>query len=63
MSQIHKKMALDFHGVASVRRLTNKGINPTATAQKLPLARPAFLIYHFPLLQTNATLIHSRYSG
>lgn len=63
LSQIHKKMVLDFHGVASLQKVTNKGINPTATPQRLPPARPALLIYHFLLLQTNTTLIHSCHCG
>lgn len=52
-------MVLDLHGVASLQRETNKGINPTATAQRLPLPLPAFLIYHFLLLQTNTALLRS----
>lgn len=63
MSQIHKKMVLDFHGVASLQRVTNKGINPTATAQRLPLPRSAFLIYNFLLLHSNTMLIHSCHCG
>lgn len=42
-------MVLDFHGVASLQRVTNKGINPAATAQRPLLPHPAFLIYHFLL--------------
>lgn len=44
-------------------RVTNRGINPTATPQRLPLPRPAFLIYHFLPSQTNTTLIHSCHCG
>lgn len=52
-------LVLHFHGVPPLERLTNKGINPTATPQRLPLPLPAFLIYHFLFLQTNIMLIHS----